>query len=63
MIWLAAHMWFLLLLTFSIGLGVGWWIWGARAQTEAPPRGEAPMGSLENDGPPLDDQRQKDAGQ
>ena len=66
MIWLAAHMWFLLLVTFSIGLGVGWWIWGASAQTDAPPPGEAPMGSLEmgsleNDGLPLDDKRQPGA--
>ena len=57
MIWLAAHMWFLLLVTFSIGLGVGWWIWGASTQTDATPTGEAPMGSLENDGLPVDDQR------
>ncbi len=27
MIWLAWHMWFLLLLAFLLGLFVGWWIW------------------------------------
>ena len=51
MLWLAAHMWFLLLLTFSIGLGVGWWIWGARADDTLPPTGAAPMGTLESDAP------------
>ncbi len=27
MIWLAWHMWFLLLLAFLLGLLIGWWIW------------------------------------
>ncbi len=27
MIWLAWHMWFLLVLAFLLGLFVGWWIW------------------------------------
>ena len=49
MLWLAAHMWFLLLLAFSIGLGVGWWIWGARADDILQPTGAAPMGTLESD--------------
>lgn len=51
MIWLAAHMWFLLILAFAIGLGVGWWIWGARTDARAQARGEAPMGSLEKEAP------------
>ena len=53
MIWLATHMWFLLFTTFAIGLGVGWWIWGARTieKTTVPQQGDTPMGSLESDGP------------
>lgn len=27
MIWLALHMWFLLLLAFLLGLLIGWWVW------------------------------------
>jgi len=49
MIWLAAHMWVLLFLAFTIGLGAGWWIWGARTQKTAPASGAAPMGTLESD--------------
>ena len=53
MIWLAAHMWFLLFTTFAIGLGIGWWIWGARAtdKVTAPQQSDTSMGTLENDGP------------
>lgn len=52
MIWLAAHMWFLLLTTFAIGLGIGWWIWGARTiEKTAPPQvSDTAMGTLESDG-------------
>ncbi len=49
MLWLAAHMWFLLFTAFFIGLGVGWWIWGLRADKALPPKGDAPMGTLESD--------------
>lgn len=31
MLWLIAHMWFLLLCAFALGVGVGWWIWNARS--------------------------------
>ncbi len=57
MLWLAAHMWFLLLLVFSIGLGVGWWIWGARADDALPPTGAAPMGTLDSDAARVDRNR------
>lgn len=49
MLWLAAHMWFLLFLSFAFGLGAGWWIWGARTDDTAPAKGDAPMGTLESD--------------
>lgn len=49
MIWLAAHMWFLLLVSFAVGLGVGWWIWGARTDKSAPVRQPTPMGTLDSD--------------
>lgn len=49
MIWLATHMWFLLLTSFAVGLGVGWWIWGARTDKSAPPVQPAPMGTLDSD--------------
>lgn len=32
MIWLAAHMWLLLLLAFLLGLLIGWWIWHRRPE-------------------------------
>lgn len=51
MIWLAAHMWFLLALAFLTGLGVGWWIWGARTSRVPSARGDAPMGTLDSDAP------------
>ncbi len=50
MLWLAVHMWALLLAAFVIGLGAGWWIWGQDPTSPAPAaRGDAPMGSLELD--------------
>lgn len=49
MLWLAAHMWFLLFLAFAVGLGIGWWVWGARADNDAPVKGDTPMGTLESD--------------
>jgi len=39
MLWLIAHMWFLLLCAFALGLGIGWWVWNARVDgvvTKAP---------------------------
>jgi len=29
MVWLAAQIWILLAVSFAVGLGVGWWVWGA----------------------------------
>ena len=49
MLWLTLHMWFLLIATFALGLGVGWWIWGLRKDAPLPSAEEAPMGSLETD--------------
>lgn len=49
MLWLAAHMWMLLLAAFAIGLGVGWWIWGAGAPDGGAPSEEESMGTLEID--------------
>jgi len=49
MLWLAAHMWMLLFAAFAIGLGVGWWIWGARAPVAASLGEEAPLGTLASD--------------
>ena len=50
MIWLAAHMWFLLISSFAIGLGIGWWIWGARTDKMAPINDDTAMGTLDSDG-------------
>ncbi|WP_375205955.1 hypothetical protein [Hyphococcus sp.] len=56
MLWLALHMWALLLAAFSIGLAVGWWIWGQRQSATAPAiSGETQargveLGSLDLDG-------------
>ena len=58
MLWLALHMWALLLAAFVIGLAVGWWIWGQRQRPPAPAAtGEAApktlaLGSLDLDGEP-----------
>ena len=50
MLWLAVHMWVLLLASFGVGLAVGWWIWGQTRRPPAPPKsGEAPLGTLELD--------------
>lgn len=48
MLWLAAHMWILLIAAFVVGVGVGWWIWGADAPDAAPSEEES-MGTLEID--------------
>lgn len=49
MLWLAAHMWMLLLAAFAIGVGVGWWIWGGRAPAAAAIGKDEPMGTLDSD--------------
>ncbi|MBL4618566.1 MAG: hypothetical protein GXP04_01390 [Alphaproteobacteria bacterium] len=49
MIWLAAHMWILLIAAFGTGLGIGWWIWGAQTKKMNSSLGDAPMGSLNSD--------------
>ncbi len=46
MLWLAVHMWALLLAAFTIGLGLGWWIWGQR-QAMPPAAGDAQVRSIE----------------
>lgn len=52
MLWLALHMWALLLAAFVIGVAVGWWIWGQRQAPPPAAMGDAPLGSLElDDGP------------
>ena len=51
MLWLALHMWALLLAAFVIGLAIGWWIWGQRQTPPVPAAtGDAPLGSLDLDG-------------
>lgn len=53
MLWLAVHMWALLLAAFAVGLGVGWWIWGQRDEPPAPAQNEpAPLGTLNIDDDP-----------
>ncbi len=54
MLWLAFHMWFLLVLAFMTGLGVGWWIWGAHSAPVVVRDDETTMGTLESDGAPPD---------
>ncbi len=49
MLWLAAHMWFLLLFAFATGLAIGWWIWGGRKRPAGLEPEEPVMGSLEDD--------------
>lgn len=49
MLWLAAHMWMLLLAAFAIGLGVGWWIWGTQSTGASPLSEDEPLGTLESD--------------
>lgn len=57
MLWLAAHMQFLLFIAFFIGLGVGWWIWGEKSASKGalPPREEALMGTLDSEFQPASD--------
>ncbi|WDI31100.1 hypothetical protein PUV54_14180 [Hyphococcus flavus] len=58
MVWLAAHIWFLLFIAFGIGLGTGWWIWGARSeQPSQPQNSDTPMGTLDIDYDPAEEQR------
>ncbi|MEZ5892297.1 MAG: hypothetical protein R3C58_04020 [Parvularculaceae bacterium] len=51
MLWLAIHMWALLFAAFAIGLGIGWWVWGANGRHDAPPsaRSDTPIGTLDID--------------
>ncbi len=60
MLWLAFHMWFLLVLAFATGLGVGWWIWGARSAPVATLDDETTMGTLESDGAATDPPQKTD---
>ena len=54
MLWLMAHMWVLLGASFVIGLAIGWWIWGTKAE----PLDETPMGTLDSDFAPESEQPQ-----
>ena len=47
MLWLAVHMWALLLTSFVIGLGAGWWIWGQREMPPSSELSDAPLGTLD----------------
>ncbi len=49
MLWLAIHMWFLLLAAFAIGLATGWWM--RRDAPAAPARPETSLGTLDMDAP------------
>ncbi len=50
MLWLAVHMWALLLAAFGVGLGAGWWIWGQKPRPPAPVQmDDAPLGTLNLD--------------
>jgi len=50
MLWLAVHMWALLLAAFGVGLGAGWWIWGQKTRPPAPAKmDDAPLGTLNLD--------------
>lgn len=59
MIWLAIHMWLLLLAAFAVGMGAGLWIRaGGARRPPAPADGdEAALGTLELDGPAVSDPR------
>lgn len=46
MFWLAAHMWFLLIAAFAVGVAVGWWIWGNRPDSDVQRARDEAMGSL-----------------
>jgi|GEM_PF-1842330 len=62
MLWLIAHMWFLLFCAFALGLGIGWWVWGAAAANKlSKPTASAigedgaiEQGSLAAEAPPND---------
>ena len=46
MFWLAAHMWFLLIAAFAVGVAVGWWIWGKQPDSPVQRARDEAMGSL-----------------
>lgn len=49
MLWLVAHMWILLTLSFAIGLSIGWWVWGLKPSHAIIDTDEEPMGTLDSD--------------
>lgn len=52
MIWLAIHMWVLLLSAFAVGVAIGWWMRkGAGEKTSQALPAEAPLGTLDADAP------------
>lgn len=60
MLWLAVHIWVLLFIAFGIGLGIGWWIWGASDETPpAPQNGDTALGTLDIDYEPAESEANK----
>ena len=62
MLWLVVHIWALLLATFAIGVGIGWWIWGGGSTKQMPEplsKREAPMGTLNIDYDPATDMTER----
>lgn len=60
MLWLAVHIWVLLFAAFGIGLGIGWWIWGASDDAPpAPQNGDSPLGTLDIDYDPAEERNRK----
>ena len=62
MLWLVVHIWALLLATFAIGVGIGWWIWGGGSAKQTPEplsKREAPMGTLNIDYDPATDMTER----
>ncbi len=56
MLWLAVHIWALLFAAFGVGLGVGWWVWGAKPRTPpASQNGDTALGTLNIDYDPAGD--------
>ena len=66
MVWLVAHMWFLLICAFVLGIGLGWWIWGTQIIKSTSSNHTAPdhvsiveQGSLSEDETPVTRNGQK----
>ncbi|WP_425408744.1 hypothetical protein [Hyphococcus sp.] len=60
MLWLAVHIWVLLFVSFGIGLGIGWWIWGAPQKAQPMTKNsDTPMGTLDIDYDPAEERNRK----